>query len=605
MADTTTKIISELDFEKIKANLSAFIANNSDFTDYNFEGSALSFLTDILAYNTHYNAVYLNMALNENFIDTAVTRSSVVSLAKNLGYTPRSRKSSLTEISFTITETDPLKANGNVIYLEKSNYFRCENNGVTYIFSPVKQTSATSVSGVYTFSDIALREGSYVTVKYPVLGITNEKFILNNFAIDLDSILVTVQNSPSDTTITTYSLISDITALTPDSTIFYLFETTDRRYEISFGDGVLGKKLTSGNIVNITYQTSSGADGNGCENFVLSNQIDGRFDYADINFTNVLTSYGGDQEENLDSIRLSALQNFRTQGRAVTTEDYKFFIERDYPLAESISVWGGQDNIPPIYGKVFISFKPAGGYFLNAAQKQDILDNIIKPYNIVTVIPEIIDPEYTFIEVDSSVKYNPARTVLSAGQIKSAVTESISTYSSNTLTKFGTSFSYSKFVTLIDKSDSSIVGNVTAISLRKNFVVNLNERITYTLDFQNQIHPGSIRNKFNFYATGDVNLGYPSEALFLEDDEEGKIRIYKTIGTGLESKKIILSSSVGTVNYSTGIITLTIKPSKTNSDNTLDIIAKPAQYSIGDINSYNNNILLMVDSDVTVNVKEV
>ena len=605
MADNTTKIISQLDFEAIKSNLSAFIANNSDFTDYNFEGSGLSFITDLLAYNTHYNAVYLNMAINENFIDTAQTRSSIVSLAKNFGYTPRSKKSSIAELSFTIDEPVTAKQNGNTIFLEQSNYFTGVVDGITYIFSPIESVSATSSSGKYTFSDVKVREGSYVTIKYTVTGAASEKFLINNFDIDLESIQVTVQNSVSDTNITTFDLISDITTLTPDSNIFYLFETTSRSFQIQFGDGVLGKKLTAGNIVNITYQTSSGSDGNNCSSFTLSNSIDSRFTYGDLDFTNVVTSYGGDSEESLDSIRLNALQNFRTQGRAVTAADYKFFIERDYPLAQTVSVWGGQDNGPyPIYGKVFISFKPDGEFFISQAAKQNILDNIISNKNMVSVIPEIVDPEYTFIQIDSSVKFNPNATILTAAQIKSKVVSTIQNYNTTTLTKFGTNFSYSKFTTLIDESDSSILGNITRISLRKNMNVTVNTALTYMFTFQNQIHPGSVTSKYAFKAENDPTLGNTTSSLQLDDDENGKIRIFKYAEDNTGTK-IILNANAGTVDYALGVVTLDkFKPSQVNSDNTIDIVCKPAEYSIGDISSYRNNILTMIDTDIIVDVKE-
>ena len=604
MADTTTKLISDLDFTRIKANLSAFIANNSDFTDYNFSGSALSTLTDILAYNTHYNAVYLNMALNENFIDTAQTRSSVVSLAKNLGYTPRSKKSSIAELSFTIDSSDP---EGTTITLEKTDYFSSTVDGVTYVWYPIQTVTATAdVDGIYTFDGVKVREGSTVSIRYSSLGEVSQKFYVNNFDIDLDSLEVAVleSTSQSDASKVTYSLISDITTLTPESLIYYLFETTDRRYEISFGDGVLGKKLTSGNVVIISYQTSSGDLSNGASDFQLATQIDGRFDNGDVIYYNVVDSYGGDQEENLDSIRLSALQNFRTQGRAVTTEDYKFFIERDYPLAESISVWGGQDNDPPIYGKVFISFKPRGDFFLSAAAKQEILDNVIKTKNIVTVIPEIVDPEYTYIQVSSSVKFDSARTLMTAAEIKAEVLSSISDYATNTLAKFGTSFSYSKFIGVIDNTDPSIIGNITSISLRKNITVNLNQSVQYSINFQNTVHPGSVTSKYPFYANFDGTLGSPTDPLFIDDDEMGNIRIYKVVGAGADSQKIILNYKAGTVDYGTGKVTVTLKPSQVNADNTLDIVAKPADFSIGDVNSYRNTILVMVDSDVSVNVRE-
>ena len=603
MADTTTKLISDLDFTRIKANLSAFIANNSDFTDYNFSGSALSTLTDILAYNTHYNAVYINMALNENFIDTAQTRSSVVSLAKNLGYTPRSKKSSIAELSFTISSNDP---EGTAITLDKTNYFTSSVDNVTYVWYPVEAQSATAdANGTYTFDAITVREGSTVSIRYTSTGDVHQKFYINNFDVDLDSIEVTVLESSSfsDAAATPYELISDIKTLTLDSEIFYLFETTDRKFEISFGDGVLGKKLTAGNIVIISYQTSNGELSNGASDFELATQIDNRFGSGDIIFYNVVSSYGGDAEEDLNSIRLNALQNFRTQGRAVTAEDYKYFIGRDYPLAQTISVWGGQDNDPPIYGKVFISFKPVDGYYLSNAAKKYITDEVIKSKNIVSIIPEVVDPEYLFLEISTDVKFNNRKTLYTAAEIKALVLDQIQTFNDTTLTQFGTSFNYSKFSTLIDTTDPSIVGNITTLKMRKNIPIILNKSLTYNIDFQNGVHPGSIENKFPFKAVNDSRIGSPTEDLFIDDDENGILRIFKYTGANADVKSIV-NSNAGTVDYDTGKVTLTnFSPSSVNSDSTLDLIAKPRDFSIGDISSYRNTIITILDTDIKVDVQ--
>lgn len=597
MADTTTKIVSELDFEKIKAAISSFIANNSDFTDYNFDGSALSTLTDILAYNTHYNSLYLNMALNENFIDTAVLRSSLVSLAKNFGYTPKSIKSSKTNISFIIRESDPTKLNGNAITLTTLNYFNSNNNGTNYIFVPTQYVTAVSSSGYYTFTNVELREGSYVTINYTAQGLANEKFLINTPNVDLDSVAVTVQNSYTDTTTTIFSQISDITTLSPTSTIYYLFESPTGGYEISFGDGVLGQAIQSGNIVNITYQVSSGAGANGCTAYVLSNSIDGRFTYSSVTLTTALTSYGGAAAETSDSIRINALQNLRTQGRAVTVEDYKFFLTRDYPLAKSISVWGGQDNVPPIYGKVFISFKPATGFVLSNAEKQNILTNIIQKYNIISVLPEIIDPEYTFILVKSIVKYNSRATTNTPDAIKALVAAEITNYNNTYLTQFGTFFNYSDFITNINKTDTSIISNITTVAMKKHVSMNLNTLTNYSIQFQNKIVPGSLSTPQGFQAITDSTLGLTSDTFYLDDDSAGNVRVYKFVS----GQKVVIKNT-GTIDYINGIVSLaSFKPSSVvNVDNTLDIICTPVEF---DINSSQHIILDILDTDVSIEVR--
>ena len=603
MADNTTKLISELDFEAIRNNIAAFIANNSNFTDYNFEGSALSFLMDVLAYNTHYNALYLNMAVNENFIDTAQLRSSIVSLAKNMGYTPRSATSATAYIQFNINTTP----SGSAPIIGPSTLFTSTNNGKTYVFSPTQTYQGVAGSSGYTFSGatglgIPIREGSYVTQTYTSAGLPNETFIISNYNVDLSSLTVTVQQSATNAISTTYSLISDITQLTPTTNIYYLWETTDQKYEIQFGDGVLGSILTAGNIVNITYQTSLADAANGCTNFTLATNI-GAYTNSNISFTNIIPSFGGQAAESSDSIRTSALQNFRTQGRAVTADDYSFFLGRDYPFATSISVWGGENANPPQYGKVFLSFKPVTGYTLTADQKQYILSDVIKKYNIVSVLPEIVDADYTFLQINSSVTYNSKGTLLAPGDIQNSVATAISNYNTTTLSKFSTNFVYSQFTTVIDTADPSIIGNITLVTMRKNFPVTYNTTLTYIVDFQNQIHPGSLTNKYPFQAQNDVRLNAGTQNLFVDDDEAGNVRIYTYVGTGSYAVKTYLSNTAGTVDYGTGIVTLSnFNFSQANSDGTFDLVVKPVDFAIGDITSQRNTILTIDPADVTVTV---
>jgi len=604
MANKTVNLVSELDFETIRGNIAAFIANNSSFTDYNYEGSGLSLVMDILAYNTHYNAVYLNMAMNENFIDTAQLRSSVVSIAKNLGYTPRSKKSSKTKISFRIPTTDPLNSS---LTLDKTIKFVGDIDGTTYIFQPTKAVSAISDGNRYTFTDVELREGTRLSIQYNATdadGNPVDKFYINNFNIDTESIEVYNQEAGTSGDLQTYNLVSDITILDSESQIFYLFESTNRNYVIQFGDGVLGMKPESGTII-ISFQTSSGDKANGISKLTLSDTIGaGRgiglesFGSSDIVFDNIETTYGGASEESIESIRINALNNFTTQGRAVTAEDYKFFLERDYPQAESISVWGGQENIPPIYGKVFISFKPKNGFRITNAVKQEILTNILETKNILTVIPEIVDADYTFIQIDTSVLYNAKRTIYTSAELKSLILDKIMSYNSEELIKFGTRFSYSKFVNEIDKTDNSIIANYTLIKLRKTVNVNIDVTSTYTIDFQNTLRASTFRSATGFRALNDSTLGATNDEFFLEDDSTGLIRIYK-IDSG---NKVIVKTNAGTIDYNTGLVKITnLKPSSVvNTDNTLDVVAEPVEYTV---TSARNNILAIVDTDVNINMR--
>ncbi len=601
MAERISKLVSDLDFETIRANIAAYIANNTTFTDYNFEGSGLALILDILAYNTHYNAVYLNMALNENFIDTAQTRSSIVSIAKNLGYTPRSRKSAISNISFRIPTTDPENTS---LTLDKTTNFTGDIDGTTYIFQPVVAYTSRVSGGYYTFTDVRLREGSRFTIRYPITATAGEKFFINNFNIDTDSIEVYVKQLSQTGDLQTYNLVSDITILDSEEQIFYLFESVDRNYIIQFGDGVLGKKPEAGDTVLITFQTSSGEAANGISKFTLSTTIGtGRdvgletFGSSDIVYDNVEVSHSGSAEEGIESIRTSALNNFYTQGRAVTAEDYKFFLERDYPQAESISVWGGQDNVPPIYGKVFISFKPKKGFRVTNSVKQEILNNVLGDKNIISIIPEIIDPEYTFITVNSSVLFDPKRTIYTSSELSSIVRQTISNFNVENLIKFGTRFSYSKFVSSIDNADSSIISNYSSIKLRKNIDIILDVTSTYTINFQNRLREGTFASLSSFKAVNDSTLGLSNEDYYLEDDSSGLLRIYKfSAGT-----KVIVKANAGTINYNSGLVQITnFKPSSIpNEDNTLDLISEPFEYTV---TSFRNNILTIVDTDVSINM---
>lgn len=601
MAERISKLVSDLDFEKVRANIAAYIANNSSFTDYNFEGSGLALVLDILAYNTHYNAVYLNMALNENFIDTAQTRSSLVSIAKNLGYTPRSRKSAVSLVSFRIPTNDPENTS---LTLEKTTKFVGEIDGTSYIFQPVSAYSALASGGYYTFTDVKLREGTRFTIRYSITGESGEKFLINNFNIDTESIEVYVRELGQSTDLQTYNLISDITILDSEDQIYYLFESTDKNYQIQFGDGVLGKKPSAGDTVLISFQTSSGENANGISNFVLSDTIgSGRgtgletFGSSDIVFDNVEVSHSGTEEEKIESIRLNALNNFYTQGRAVTAEDYKFFLERDYPQAESISVWGGQDNVPPIYGKVFISFKPKKGFRVTNSVKQEILQNVLGDKNIISIIPEIVDPEYTFILINSSVIYDSKRTILSSSEIESKIRQAISKFNIESLTKFGTRFSYSKFINQIDSADNSIVSNYSSIKLRKNINISENITTTYTINFQNRIREGSFKALTSFKALNDSTLGLSNEDFYLEDDFAGLLRIYKFSA----GSKVIVKANAGTIDYNSGLVRIVnFKPSSViNNDKTLDLVCEPFEYTI---NSQRNNILTIIDTDVSINM---
>jgi len=374
----TNLLLTELDFDGIKANIKNFLKNQTEFTDYNFEGSALSTLIDILAYNTYMLSYYTNMVANESFLDTAIKRENVISHAKLLGYTPRSTRSSSTILNVTSSVNQSVSRN---------SYFTTDVDGVGYYFSPIEDISLTA----NVAQSIVVYEGRTVTNKF-VVNLTDitQKFVIPNSEIDTSTLKVSVQqNATSGSEV--YTLNTNLTTVEPDSKIYYLEEDSNYNYRILFGDGILGKALESGNVITVEYKVSAGAAANGATSFTPPQNI---------TINSSVTSFGGSSRESTDSIKFLAPRNFEGQNRAVTTTDYRTLILRDVPNVEAVSVWGGQDQLPhPVYGKVFIAIKPVGEETLNSLQKASIKNTILNTKNIVSVIPELVDPKYIYLKL--------------------------------------------------------------------------------------------------------------------------------------------------------------------------------------------------------------
>ncbi|NBO99975.1 MAG: hypothetical protein EBU90_07570, partial [Proteobacteria bacterium] len=415
--------IAELDFDDIKQNLKNFLSTYRDsnnqliFQDYDFEGSGLSVLIDLLSYNTHYNAYFANMLANEAFLDSAVKRDSAVSLAKHLGYTPLSNRSAKSLISFNVTSPT---GSPQTLTLPRYTVFNSDVNGNTFSFVNIEPATIEPVSGVYRFANVEITEGAPLEYTYRVFTPgPDEKYEIPNDNIDTTTMYVTVQNSVTDTTTTVYSLVDDLADINSLANVYYLEENYTGRYQIYFGDGVLGRKLFPGNLVRIEYLVSRGSEGNIAnviaQTFTSSQSVGGGVISG---ITTVRNSTGGGLKDTISDVKFKAPKFLASYNRAVTSSDYKSVIEANYPFIESVSAWGGDENVPPIYGKVFIALKPYSGYVLSSDIKEKIKRDVLSNKKVMSIIPEIIDPEYIYVSVETNVKYNTKLTALLPTDIK-------------------------------------------------------------------------------------------------------------------------------------------------------------------------------------------
>jgi len=481
--------ISELDFDEIKINLKQFLTNYRDknnnliFKDYDFEASSLSILLDILSYNTYYNAYLANMVANEMFLDSASKRESAVSIAKHLGYTPISYRSARAKISFV---ADTPQGSPATLTLPKFSAFTTTVDGVLFAFSNLDSVTVRPTEGRYIFNDVTIVEGEPLSYTYRVdVSGPGEKYAIPNLNIDTTTIRITVQNSYSDTTQTVYTRAGNLDGLTGESLVYFLEENPTGNYEIFFGDGVLGKKLISGNLVKIEYLVSNGSVCN------VSSEIEQIFNISTVvNNLRVSSpiiatenSTGGDEPDTLDEIKFKAPRFLSSFNRAVTANDYKSVIEANYPLVESVSVWGGEENDPPKYGKVIISLKPYSGYTINQELKDKISNEILLDRKVMSIVPEFVDPNYLYITLDIKVKFDAKNSRYTISELESLTRNTVQEYFRFELQKFNKPFIYSKLSKQIDALDNSIIGNLSSFRVQKRINPIVNGNNGYTQDF--------------------------------------------------------------------------------------------------------------------------
>lgn len=599
MATPTNLRLDGLSFEQIRENFRTFLKSQDQFRDYNFESSGISTLVDILTYNTYYNAFYQNMIATETFLATAQRRNSAVSLAKALNYTPRSVTSSkiIGDIAVTVVGSPA------AITLPKYTKFKAVFNGETYYF--VTQEAITifrSNAGTYTLSDVELIEGAFVSERYiKNIEDADQRFIISNPTADTSTLVVRVQNSVSDSTVRVFTLTDNIVSLTSTTQAYFLEEVEDGKYQVTFGDGVIGSALTDGNVVYLEYIVSSGTAANGIKTLEFASTI---ANVTDIAFTvggDEEQSFGGQERETLERIKFAAPKSYAAQNRAVTTEDYEAILLNE-PNVGSVIVWGGEDNDPPAYGKVFVAIRPLIGTALTATEKKNLIDTVLKPKKVLTVATEIVDPEYINLVIIANVKYDPDQTIDTEASIKSKVLDTITSYNDTDLNQFSKYFRQSRLTRLIDTSDRAVLSTNVTVKMEKEVDVQLNAAAKYTINFSNPINPVTNgRPASHAYGVGSQvasnEFSYGGFDKCFLDDNNGIIRIYRVSGT----QNLGVSQNVGTIDYATGAIVLTdFRPTAfADGGVTLRVTAVPAE---SDILPLRGQIVTIRDADITINM---
>lgn len=521
MAGANSNIqMTELDFNTIKENLKTYLKSQDTLQDYNYEGSALSVLLDILAYNTQYNAYYLNMVSNEMFLDTALARDSVVSQAKLLNYTPRSAIAPSATINLTVSGvTQPQ------LTLPRFTTFLSESiDGVNYNFVTTDDTTTevNLATNEATFANVEIKQGISANFNYTVNNSNNptSKFQLPEPNVDTTTIQVLVQQSSSNSSFETYTKASNFMSLNGNSLVYFLQEGLGGNYEIYFGDDILGKKLVNGNIVRVSYLTTSGTAAAGANNFVLMDTIQG---YSTASITGVSAASKGSDRETIDSIKFQAPKAYSAQNRAVSKEDYITAIQQNnlgYSF-DAVNVWGGEDNEPPSYGSVFISLKPTGAYTFTQTQKEKLINDVIKPISVLTVVPKIVEPDYTYLQLTANVLYDPKKTNLTASQLQTNIKSAVANYANTALNTFNSTFSVNDFSDIIKNSNQSIVANEIELKVQKKFYPNLTTPTTYNLYYGTKLKKGMFESGVNstpsFQLRNPLNLAQIIDGVFIEE----------------------------------------------------------------------------------------
>jgi hypothetical protein len=582
MATANTYLsVTDLDFNDIKTNLKAYLSNRDEFRDFNFEGSTMAVLLDILSYNTHYNAYYVNMLANEMFLDTAQQRDSVVSRAKELGYVPVSSIGATANVNITFSGVAEGTTN---LTIAKNSKFKTTIDDVTYTYVTPKAYKVISNNGSFSRS-IDIKEGEPLTHRFTVTSGTN-RYIIPNKNVDTSSIVVKVQASASDTSTEEFTRATNINQIFSTSPVYFLEEAADEKYEIIFGSGSLGKSLSTGNIVIIDYLICNGDATNGASSFSIDDlNIDASYTSAALSTNN--TARGGRLQETIESIKFNAPRSYQTQNRAVVDNDYERIILNENADLQSVVAFGGEKATPPVYGKVYIAVKPYGEEFATANRKQQIQESIIDRTPL-GIDPVVIDADYTYLIPTVTTYYDKTRTTSNTTQIEQTIRNTIDTFSSNNLERFGNKLRYSRFVRALDNiTTGSILNNDVLIKMQKRFVPNTNAAEKVTLNFNNPIRRGTLTS---------TQFTYNGFLAYIDDDEKGNVNIYRFNDN---KEKVNIVTAAGTVDYTKGMVEIEGFAPSSYADIQIKVTAIPDRL---DIIPVREQIILMESSDSVINI---
>ena len=595
---------SELDFAQIKLNLVAHMkATDTTFNDYNYDGSAMATIIDVLAYITHINSMNANFGLNETFLDTAQLRSSVVSHAKLLGYTPRSIAPSVAVIDMVMAKGTATPFwnhdSQNVplpLTIPRGTKFSTSIDGITYpMFNSTTQTINYNTTDGWKFSNLSIEQGTLSTINYTYQNNTFESYIIPAANVNTKSIKITVTDSASTNAAKVYTLNTNIVNLTGLSEVFFLEEGRDSYYEIKFGDNIIGRRPGNGNTVTIEYSTiASGTDVNGATVFTMTDSLSGNTDET---VTLVTKAVGGAPRETKEAIKFNAPLGYVSQNRAVTPDDYKTIIKNEFADIEAVAVWGGEDNTIPDYGKVYISIKPLSAEVLTATQKTTIITNILKPKNVVSITPVLVDPEYTYIDLEVFFKFNPNLATVTASGLATSVRNALIAYNNDTLKSFGGVYRDSNVLKKIDDTSIAVLSNITRIKMTKKIIPTLGTAKKYELKFNQALTDlDATTSSTGSYVTS-TTFTFQSVSAKLKDyyDASSDTRIIQIV----DAANLVLDTNIGEVNEEAGTVTLnSFNPTALpTGQTTIDVTVKPAS---SDISPTRNELLTINTSTAQI-----
>lgn len=493
----TSLRIAELDFDSIKNNLKAYLRSQSEFQDFDFEGSGMSVLLDLLAYNTHYMGYYLNMVGNESFLDTAQLRESMISIGKLMNYVPRSNHGAETKINIVITPAPGSEdTTAQAVTLDKyTRLLGTDINGINYPFVTLYSNTVSKVGGSFSFANVNIKQGEVVTRQYLMdAQNTRRRFKIPSANVDTTTLQVSVQESSTNTYTTVYNQYNDITLVQGNTAAYFVEEDVDSSYVVQFGDNIIGKTPKIGSIINLTYLDTVGSVANAINAFSFVDRVGGKYS-SNVSVSPISPSYGAMQKETTEEIRFRAPYHYTVQNRAVTKNDYETIIARDFPFIDAVSCWGGEDNDPVVYGKVYMSLKPKTNFILTTLQKEQIKENLIRSRNVLTIIPEIVDPDFEYVTMIGRVTYDPNRTSRTADEILTLVKAAISDYNDRELKRFDSTFRKSKLQSYIENAESSITGSDIQVYLQKRQILRFGVAENLRIRFNVPLRKGDYISK--------------------------------------------------------------------------------------------------------------